>query len=652
MNKNKNLELFINETSEHLQKINQIITKYGKEVFENIEIINELFRSVHTIKGNSLTNGFLILNKLAHKFEEILDKLRKQKIKATDEIIEISFECVDNIFDIFDCIKENSNDEYNIDSIITRIENILSLSEKKLVAIKFENFKIDLNDIKKFSLSENDNIYKLNIKLKEDVLIPAISMFSILSFLKEKYLIIKTYPTEEDLNNEDIPDEQFQKNFYILTKLDKIDEIICELKENFVDDIEEIQIEKENINKIIEEQKKQAQQVKISSEDFIRVPITRLNKLLSIIHNLIIIKNRFELKLKNTEDYELKEILSQLRLNTLELNKNIMEARLVEINTILNRFPSMARKLAKELNKNIELEIKGGETLVDRTIIDVIGDPLVHIIRNSIDHGIENEEERKKKNKEPKGKIIIEVKKTDTEIQIIISDDGQGINLKKVKEKAIKNGLITEEKAEQMNEKEIIELITLPGFSTAEKITELSGRGVGMDVVKNTIEKIRGSLTINTELNKGTTMIITIPTSINLSTVLLCIYNNNRYLIQQDYVYELLEISKQDIFIKDDKFYIDLSNKEVLNLEFKKIIPVFYIIEPNNNEKYYLLLFKKENKYFAINVDKIITQLEVIIKPLNKYFLKNINIFNGSALLGDNLPALLLNINYFFNQLE
>ncbi|HPQ20169.1 MAG TPA: chemotaxis protein CheA, partial [bacterium] len=617
-----------------------------------IEIINELFRSVHTIKGNSLTNGFLILNKLAHKFEEILDKLRKQKIKATDEIIEISFECVDNIFDIFDCIKENSNDEYNIDSIITRIENILSLSEKKLVAIKFENFKIDFNDIKKFSLSENDNIYKLNIKLKEDVLIPAISMFSILSFLKEKYLIIKTYPTEEDLNNEDIPDEQFQKNFYILTKLDKIDEIICELKENFVDDIEEIQIEKENISKIIEDQKKQAQQVKISSEDFIRVPITRLNKLLSIIHNLIIIKNRFELKLKNTEDYELKEILSQLRLNTLELNKNIMEARLVEINTILNRFPSMARKLAKELNKNIELEIKGGETLVDRTIIDVIGDPLVHIIRNSIDHGIENEEERKKKNKEPKGKIIIEVKKTDTEIQIIISDDGQGINLKKVKEKAIKNGLITEEKAEQMNEKEIIELITLPGFSTAEKITELSGRGVGMDVVKNTIEKIRGSLTINTELNKGTTMIITIPTSINLSTVLLCIYNNNRYLIQQDYVYELLEISKQDIFIKDDKFYIDLSNKEVLNLEFKKIIPVFYIIEPNNNEKYYLLLFKKENKYFAINVDKIITQLEVIIKPLNKYFLKNINIFNGSALLGDNLPALLLNINYFFNQLE
>jgi len=651
MNKNKSLELFINETSEHLQKINQIIIKYGNDIFENIEIINELFRSVHTIKGNSLTNGFLVLNKLAHKFEEILDKLRKQKIKPSNEIIEISSECIDNIFSIFDCIKEHSNDEYNIDSIITRIENILSLSEKKLPVIKFENFKIDFNDIKKFSITEKDNIYKLNIKLKEEVVITAVSMFSILSFLKEKYLIIKTYPTEEDLNNEDIPDEQFMKNFYILIKLDNTAQIICELRENFIDDIEDIQIEKENISKIIEDQKKQVQQIKISSEDFIRVPITGLNKILSIIHNLIIIKNRFELKLKNNEDYELKEILSQLRLNTLELNKNIMQARLVEINTILNRFPSMARKLAKELNKKIELSIIGGEILVDRTIIDVIGDPLVHIIRNSIDHGIENEEERIKKNKHPIGKIIIEVKKTDTEIQIIISDDGQGINLKKVKEKAIKNGLITEEKVKQMNEKEILELITLPGFSTAEKITELSGRGVGMDVVKNTIEKIRGSLTINTELNKGTTMIITIPTSINLSTVLFCIYNNNRYLIQQDYVYELLEISKKDIFFKDGKYSIDLSNKEILNIEFKKIIPAFYINEPNENEKYYLLLLKKENKFFGIIIDKVITQLEVIIKPLNKYFLKNINIFNGAALLGDNLPALLLNINYFINLL-
>lgn len=644
-----NTQLFLNETSEHLSRINKIILNINDNI-HNIEILNNFFRNIHTIKGNALSQGFVNLNRVAHKLEEILNKIIKNKIEPDNNIINLIVETVDIITDIFNCIKDNSNDDFPLSDIVERIDSILAATEGKLVNVTFENFNININDINKFKLTGDESIFKLNIKIKKEVIIPPISMFSILEFFKNNSLLLKTFPQEEDLMNEDIPDSNFSRDFYlIIIQKNDIETFISELKKIFESDIESVAYYKLDIKAILETQKKTAVKIETPTEDFVRVSITNLNNLLALVHNFVIIKNRFELRLSNTDDYVLKETLSQLRLNTFNLNNIVMDIRLLEINTVLNRFPSLVRKLAKDLGKKIKLIITGGETMLDRTIIDVIGDALIHIIRNSVDHGIETVEQRIAKGKSEEGTITISVKKIENQVELIIADDGNGIDSEKVKNKAIEKNLITKETAQKMSEDEIVELIMVPGFSTAEKVSDISGRGVGMDVVKDTIEKLRGHINIETKLNKGSKFIIEIPSALTITNCILFSICDEKYLIQTQSIYEIIEIKRDSLLYENGKYKIDLTNENILNNEFRKKIDVKFLNDAAISENnLYLLLIENDENYAGLAVEKIITQLEVIIKPLNRYFFKDIDLFNGAALLGDNTPALVLDPNYFF----
>ncbi|ASS91539.1 chemotaxis protein CheA [Aeribacillus pallidus] len=682
MEMNQYLDIFIEESKEHLQSCNEKLLELEQNP-DDLGIVNEIFRSAHTLKGMGATMGFEDLADLTHKIENVFDAIRNQKLEVTPEIMDVLFEALENLEEIVLSIADGGDGKKDVSAIVKKLQAIESGEQIEDETAENETSREQVQDVKKLKLDEYDRtvilqsieqgfqVYEINIRLREDCILKAARAFMIFELLEKHGEVVKSSPSVDLLE-----EEKFDNNFSVayITKEDK-DFVRNSLLK--ISEVEEVLVEKVNVEKPSTERvqqsvssiqsnasqqtaaskqttvsSKQSRQQKDSSKDTsqkqkknqqktIRVNIERLDILMNLFEELVIDKGRLEQISKELNHSELKETVEKMSRVSADLQNIILNMRMIPIETVFNRFPRMVRNLARDLNKKINLVITGAETELDRTVIDEIGDPLVHLIRNAIDHGIETPETRLKYGKKEEGTLRLSAYHSGNHVFIEIEDDGAGINQKKVLQKAIERGIVTKEASETLTEKQIHELIFASGFSTAEKISDVSGRGVGLDVVKNTIESLGGSITIESEEGKGSLFSIQLPLTLTIISAMLIEVGNEKYGIPISSIIESLVIKKEDILQTHQNKVIDYRGK-IVPLVFLK--EIFEVDAEDDQDYVSIVVVKKGDKMAGLVVDSFIGQQEIVLKSLGQY-LTNVFAISGATILGDGQVALIVDCN-------
>jgi len=655
MENNQYIDIFIEETQEHLENLNSNLLLLEKDT-DNTKVIDEIFRSAHTLKGMAATMGFENMTKVAHKMEDILHDVKNNKLKINSSIMDIIFKCVDTLGEMLDSISQNGNDDIDIQELIYILTNFNSngseanKSEEKSLTDNKNDINIYEEDIIEEALKNNYNVYKITVFIDKGCIMKSARAFIIFNTLDEMGDVIKSLPSVED-----IEDEKFEDNFivHLITKRDKrdLENILLSIAE-----VNKVEIEDISLNLKIEEKANNDIKLNTAKSDLdnkvknsktgksVRVDIDRLDNLMNLVSELIIIKTRLEgleSENKNTDTSSTIEYLERITTN---LHDAVMKVRMVPVERVFNRFPRMVRDLSHDLGKKINLNMYGTDTEVDRTVIDEIGDPLVHIIRNSIDHGIETPEERVKSGKSDTGTINLRAFHEGNHVIIEVSDDGAGIDVEKVKKKAVEKSLYSNEQINELSKEKILDILFKPGFSTSDKVTDVSGRGVGLDVVKNKIEALNGSIEVVTELNKGTKFIIKLPLTLAIIQALLVKIGEEKFAIPLNSISEIVHKKEEEIH--------DVQGKEVV-LFRGKVIPIVRLNEileiekTKNDENLVCVIIKKGESLACCVVDELIGQQEIVIKPLGKY-LSSVKTIAGATILGDGQVALIVDSNNLF----
>ena len=656
---NQYIDVFVEEAKEHLQSLNDSLLALEKDI-TNYALINEIFRVAHTLKGMAGTMGFENMANLTHEMENVLEGIRSEKIPLNEDVIDIIFEC----FDVLDysvnqiaTTGEEDNGDHSL--LISRLKNISGHSGD-LNNNKIENSQIIelnqyvlniINEAKKRELVS----YKIHIKLSPQCMLKSARAFIIFNTLENLGDIIYSNPPVDD-----IEDEKFDLEFTIIF-VSKVSEEELNMELNNISEIDNIEIQPivgeddiKNLNKEIEEkiidssipQFEKKNKENLISKDrkigkTVRVDIDRLDNLMNLVSELIIIKTRMDDLSDSANRENMIEAIEYLERITTSLHDAVMKVRMVPIERVFNRFPRMVRDLSKELNKEIKLEMFGEETEVDRTVIDEIGDPLIHIIRNSIDHGIETPEERIKHGKSKEGTVVLKSYPDGNNVVIEVIDDGRGINTDEIKEKAISKGIVTEQEIEIFSEEDIINLLFMPGFSTSTKVSDVSGRGVGLDVVKSKIEAINGSIEIVSEVNVGTNFIIRIPLTLAIIQALLINLGDEIYAVPLSSITEITSIEYENIRNVQGQEIVLYRGKTIPIVRLNNLMGIE--TEENTNEQV-MIVVRKGEKQAGLLVDNLIGQQEIVIKPLGR-FLSNVKYLSGATILGNGSISLILDVN-------
>ena len=673
------LEMFIDETKEHLQNLNDQVLVLESEP-DNIDTINEIFRAAHSLKGMAGTMGFKRMQRLTHDMENVFSEIRNGKMSVTPDLVDIVFKCLDAIEEYLDCIINTSDEgENDNDELINMLNACLKAEgapepekkvqpEEKTEADSADGDKrkflhIDIADFEKNAIIEakakNLNVYGVTVYIDENCILKAARAFLVFKGLENKGEIIKSVPSVQD-----IEDEKFDFDFSMLIISDKSLEEIKKIISN-VSEIKEVVIENyeipSDVNVVSSVQKEEKEPEKEETKKkkttpaktgkpvanrSVRVDIEKLDVLMNLVSELIIAKNGL-VSVSNQEDSKtsmqsFNEQIEYLERITTNLHESVMKVRMVPIESVVNRFPRMIRDLSKKLGKEMELIMTGEDTELDRTVIDEIGDPLMHMLRNSADHGLEPTIDRLKLGKPQVGTIQLNAYQDGNNVTIEVIDDGAGIDVEKVKATALKRGTITEEQAEMMTEKEAIDLLFRPAFSTSEKITDVSGRGVGLDVVKNKIEGLGGDVEVSTKLGEGTKFIVRLPLTLAIIQALMVEVRQEKYAFPLNSI-----VTIEDVATNDIKY---VQQKEVINLR-GTVIPLVRLDEvldcpPRDEEPENLVvvIVKKGDKQTGLVIDNLLGQQEIVIKPLGKYI--NIHrMISGATILGDGEVALIIDSN-------
>lgn len=658
------LNLFIEEANEHLQNMNDILLELEKDT-ENTSLINELFRVAHTLKGMSGTMGFEHMADLTHEMENVLDGVRNNKIKLNESIIDILFECFDALDEIVNYIADSGSEKENYTNkeLISKLKAIIE-GEKSLeledIQDKQEGLQLDnhvVNVIKE-AKKQDLNVFQISITLSPACMLKSARAFIIINTLDAVGDIVYSKPSTED-----IEDEKFDLTFSLILiteankdklieKLDTISEIdrieieaieSDTLKISMDEDenaMEEVHVKKHKDDKKTDSKEQIKKVSKVTKT--VRVDIDRLDNLMNLASELIIIKNRMDDLSGTSNKEDMLQTIEYLERITTNLHNAVMKIRMVPIERVFNRFPRMVRDLSKELNKKINLQMYGENTEVDRTVIDEIGDPLIHIIRNSLDHGIEYPEERLKLGKAEEGNLILRAYPDGNNVVIEVLDDGCGIDYEKVKKKSIDKGLITEEEAEKMSENELANILFEPGFSTSDEITEISGRGVGLDVVKNKIESINGTIELESEKNKGTKFTIRIPLTLAIIQALLVKLIDEIYAIPLSSITEIISVNGESIRSIQEQEIMLYRGKTIPIVRLNKVMG---LEDDDFLDEYIAVVVRKGDKLAALLVNDLIGQQEIVIKPLGKYLSSYVKYFSGATILGNGDVSLILDVN-------
>lgn len=676
MDMNQYLEVFIEESKEHLQTCSEQLLVLEKNP-EDLSIVNEIFRSAHTLKGMSATMGYEDLANLTHKMENVLDAIRNSQIVLSPELFDVIFLAVDDLEAMVMSIAEGGDGKRNVMGVVHQLEMIEKgespvsstiaevtaasavLEKEEMTVVEYDEFEWT---VLQQSKDQGFSSFEISIGLREDCLLKAARVFMVFEVLEKSCEVIKSHPPVELLE-----EEQFDQRFTItvvtressdeiknkIMKVSEVNQVVVNAlnlehlryaahsKDYKVTEIPKQETNNAELPTEYDDKKKQAP-VKTASSKTIRVNIERLDILMNLFEELVIDRGRLDQISSDLDNQELHETVERMSRITSDLQTIVLNMRMVPVETVFNRFPKMVRQLARDLNKKVNLEINGAETELDRTVIDEIGDPLVHLIRNAMDHGIETPEERLVKGKNEEGKILLKAYHSGNHVFIEIEDDGAGINKDRVLNKALSNGILTKETAATLTDKQIYELIFASGFSTAETISDVSGRGVGLDVVKNTIESLGGSVTIDSKENEGSIFLIQLPLTLSIISVMLVAIQNEKYAIPLSSIIETAIIKKADIMNAHNQQVIDFRGKVLPLLFLKDIFEV--PINQEEEESLSVVIVRKGDKLAGLVVDSFIGQLEIVLKSLGNYLTSAFAI-SGATILGDGQVALIIDCN-------
>ncbi|WP_033744351.1 chemotaxis histidine kinase/response regulator CheAY2 [Helicobacter pylori] len=644
------MEDFLIEAFEMNEQLDQDLVELEHNP-EDLDLLNRIFRVAHTIKGSSSFLNLNILTHLTHNMEDVLNRARKGEIKITPDIMDVVLRSIDLMKTLLVTIRDTGSDTNN------GKENEIEEVVKKLQAITSQN----LEGAKETSGTKEAPEKEVKEEIKEKA--------------KEEVKANKTPTAENPTSDNPLADEP---------DLDYANMSAEEVEA----EIERLLNKRQEADKERRAQKKQEDQAKpkqevapaketpktetpkapkaetkakakadteenkapsIGVEQTVRVDVRRLDHLMNLIGELVLGKNRLIRIYGDVEERydgekfleELNQVVSSISAVTTDLQLAVMKTRMQPVGKVFNKFPRMVRDLSRELGKSIELIIEGEETELDKSIVEEIGDPLIHIIRNSCDHGIEPLEERKRLNKPETGKVQLSAYNEGNHIVIKISDDGKGLDPVMLKEKAIEKGVISERDAESMSDREAFNLIFKPGFSTAKVVSNVSGRGVGMDVVKTNIEKLNGIIEIDSEVGVGTTQKLKIPLTLAIIQALLVGVQEEYYAIPLSSVLETVRISQDEIYTVDGKSVLRLRDEVLSLVRLSDIFKVDAILESNSDV--YVVIIGLADQKIGVIVDYLIGQEEVVIKSLG-YYLKNTKGIAGATVRGDGKITLIVDV--------
>lgn len=665
MDLNQYLEVFIDESKEHLQTCNEQLLELEKNP-TNLSIVNEIFRSAHTLKGMSATMGYEDLANLTHKMENVLDAIRNEKLFVTPELLDVVFMATEDLEEMVESIASGGDGKRDVQVVMEKLHLLetgelpiatseaaptMELEQRKVSSMSYDEFE---RTVISQSKEQGFSCYEVTVTLRQDCMLKAARVFMVFEILEKSGEVIKSVPSVELLE-----DEKFDASFTVtivskesrddlVSKIGKVSEVeeihvtLLHLEETVVSNKQEQAQETPRSEEVVKAKDQEVSTTKNSSSKTIRVNIERLDILMNLFEELVIDRGRLEQISKELNHGELHETVERMSRISGDLQNIILTMRMVPVETVFNRFPRMVRQLARDLNKKIHLEVIGAETELDRTVIDEIGDPLVHLIRNAIDHGIEMPATRKAAGKDEEGTVELKAYHSGNHVFIEIQDDGNGISREKVLAKAISKGIVTQEMASTMSDRQVFELIMASGFSTAETISDISGRGVGLDVVRSTIESLGGTITIDSIEGKGSTFSIQLPLTLSIISVMLVEVEAEKYAIPLSSIIETAIVKRADILNAHNQQVIDFRGKVVPLVFLNSVFEV-----PNSGELdefFSVVIVRKGDKMAALVVDSFIGQQEVVLKSLGNY-LSSAFAISGATILGDGQVALIVDCN-------
>ena len=686
------LEIFLDETKEHLQNLSDQLMNLEQDP-ENMDTINEIFRAAHTLKGMAGTMGYKRMQNLTHDMENVFSEVRNGTIKADGSMIDILFQCLDSLEEYTENI-QNTSDEGTNDNehLIKALNDILdgkgsapvaaepvkapvesaAATEPASVATQADEAKekwraISFTDTDKKVLGEakkqGKNVFGLTVYVQETCILKAARAFLVYKALEELGETMISVPSAQDIEDEKF-DFDFSVIFITEADMDKVKAAVMnvseiencyiapvalkEVKQDEAPAVEEKVAEVSAAQHVTGQtpaktEKKAAAKPIVNRT--VRVDIEKLDVLMNLVSELIIAKNSLVSAAQTegiTSNSSVNEPIEYLESVTTNLHESVMKVRMVPIESVVQKFPKMIRDLSKKLDKKMQLFMSGEETELDRTVVDEIGDPLMHLLRNSADHGLESAEIRKKRGKPEVGSIFLDAYQDGNNVVIEVRDDGNGIDVESVKTKAVEKGKITQEQADAMTDKDAIDLLFQPSFSTAKQVTDVSGRGVGLDVVKSKIESLSGDVEVKTKLGEGSTFIIRLPLTLAIIQALMVEVGGEKYAISLGSIQTIEDIAPNEI-----KF---VQNEEVINLR-GDVIPLIRLNKVLDNEStkgpddnLIVAIVKKGDKLAGLVVDELMGQQEIVIKSLGKYINKS-KVISGATILGDGEIALIIDAN-------
>lgn len=690
------LEIFLDETNEHLQNLNTQILELESDP-ENMDNINEIFRAAHSLKGMAGTMGYKRMQNLTHDMENVFSEVRNGNIKVKPEMIDVLFQCLDALEEYKNNIQETSDEGTNDnENLIKALNDILNDGKTEAPAAKEEvpaaatptaeagtegtekwnGIAFDDSQIRviREAMKQGKNVYGINVVVQETCILKAARAFLVFKAVEEKGEIIVSMPSAQD-----VEDEKFDKDFTLIVLSDySLDEIIkaaesvseiaqvtggvleLEKTKNYHSEeqtAEPVEEKKEAVAEVKAEPKKEEKKPAAAAKApekkpankpvvnrTVRVDIEKLDSLMNLVSELIIAKNSLVSASSSDQgnNTAFNEQIEYLENVTTNLHESVMKVRMVPIESVVVKFPRMIRDLSKKLDKKMELYMTGEETELDRTVVDEIGDPLMHLLRNSADHGLESAEVRAQRGKPEQGSIFLDAYQDGNNVVIEVRDDGNGIDVEAVKNKAIERNLVTAEQAANMPEKDIINLLFLPGFSTSEKVTDVSGRGVGLDVVKSKIESLSGEVEVKSKWGEGSTWTIRLPLTLAIIQALMVVVGGEKYAISLGSIQTIEDISPKDIKLVENKEVINLRGTVIPLIRLTEVLDVESTRSPEDN--LIVVIVKKGDKMAGLVIDELIGQQEIVIKSLGKY-IKQCKFISGATILGDGEVALILDAN-------
>lgn len=672
------LDVFLDESQEHLQAINDNLLKL-EQAPEDLSIVGEVFRSAHTLKGMAATMGFEDLAHLTHNMENVLDLIRNQKLQATSGVLDAVFAAVDDLEAMVTDIAGGGDGKRDVSEVVAQLERIEKGESPVAATIEApevvdagqdaidtleETYDEFERTVLQQSFEQGYVAYQIKVTLDERAMLKAARVFMVFEVLEQVGEVIKSTPSTEHLE-----DEKFDEDF-LVTLVSKVEGEEIKQRILKVSEITNVVVQQVELEKLSSARKReetlsgadqqaqaskqagaakpngstsvQAKKPQADLNKTIRVNIERLDVLMNLFEELVIDRGRLEQIASELRNSELNETVERMSRISGDLQEIILNMRMMPVEQVFNRFPRMVRSLSKDLNKKVNLEIIGAETELDRTIIDEIGDPLVHLLRNSIDHGIETPDKRRELGKPEEGTVRLKAYHSGNNVFIEIEDDGAGIDREKVLKKALANGIVTEEDAQKLTDQQVFGLLFSSGFSTAEKITDVSGRGVGLDVVRNTFESLGGIVTVSSVLGKGSVFSIQLPLTLSIIDVMLVEVKDEKYAIPLTSIVETAIVNKREVYSAHNQKVIDFRGKVVPLVFLKEIFQIPG--DHSEGEFYSLVIVHKGDKVAGLVVDSLIGQHDIVLKSLGNY-LKDVFAISGATILGNGQVALIVDSN-------